>query len=68
MDTNPDHLEAQGVELMYKLVSSPEVLSNISLYLTIAHVLQDSVLVAVLDWMLICCVRHEGNRQALVDR
>jgi len=52
MDTNPDHLEAQGVELMYNLVSSPE----------------DSVLVAVLDWMLICCVRHEGNRQALVDR
>ena len=27
MDTNPDHLEAQGVELMYNLVSSPEVLS-----------------------------------------
>jgi len=52
MDTNPDHLEAQGVEHMYNLLSSP----------------QDSILVAVLDWMLICCVRHEGNRQALVDR
>jgi len=52
MDTNPDHLEAQGVEHMYNLLSSPE----------------ENVLVAVLDWMLICCVRHEGNRQALVDR
>jgi len=52
MDTNPDHLEAQGVEHMYNLLSSP----------------QDSILVAVLDWMLICCVRHEGNRVALVDR
>ena len=25
MDTNPDHLEAQGVEHMYNLLSSPEV-------------------------------------------
>merc|ERR1719462_976175 len=52
MDTNPDHLEAQGVEQMYNLLTSPE----------------ENVLVAALDWMLICCVRHEGNRQALVDR
>jgi len=39
MDTNPDHLEAQGVEHMYNLLTSPE----------------DSVLVAVLDWMLMLC-------------
>ena len=25
MDTNPDHLEAQGVEHMYNLLSSPQV-------------------------------------------
>ena len=29
MDTNPDHLEAQGVEHMYNLLSSPEVRNSV---------------------------------------
>lgn len=52
MDTNPDHLEQQGLELVYTLLSSSE----------------NSVMAATLDWLLICCVRHEGNRQSFVDR
>jgi len=52
MDTNPDHLEQQGLELIYSLLSSTET----------------CVVSSTLDWLLICCVRHEGNRQSFVDR
>jgi len=51
MDTNPDHLEAQGLELIYTLLDS-----------------ESSVVAAALDWLLVCSVRHEGNRQSFVDR
>ena len=53
MDTNPDHLEAQRVELMHRL-------------LTVGQ--DTSVTAAVLDWILTCCVRHEANRVAIVER
>lgn len=51
MDTNPDHLEAQGLELIYSLLDS-----------------QSPVVACTLDWLLVCSVRHEGNRQSAVDR
>jgi len=48
MDTNPDHLETQGISL-------------------IASCLQvDDLSLAALDWLLVCCVRHEENRQNIV--
>jgi len=49
MDTNPDHLEGQGVTLLNSLMEE-----------------SGEVVQAALDLMLICCVRHEANRVALV--
>jgi len=48
MDTNPDHLESDGVNLMKALLEDPQLRGP------------------ALDWILVCCVRHEENRQALV--
>jgi hypothetical protein len=53
MDTNPDHLEVQGVELIHQLLAEGQDMA---------------VTAAALDWVLTCCVRHEANRQAIVDR
>lgn len=50
MEGNPDLLEGQGVEAMWRLAACPALRPE------------------VLDWMLVCLVRHEGNRQAVVDR
>eukprot|EP00088_Acartia_fossae_P031800 TRINITY_DN3260_c0_g1_i1.p1 TRINITY_DN3260_c0_g1~~TRINITY_DN3260_c0_g1_i1.p1 ORF type:complete len:461 (-),score=117.10 TRINITY_DN3260_c0_g1_i1:475-1827(-) len=48
MDTNPDHLESQGIS-------------------TIESSLKHNDLnVDTLDWLLVCCVRHEENRQNIV--
>jgi len=49
MDTNPDHLEPQGITAIEKSVNHPELG------------------VATLDWLLVCCVRHEHNRQNIVN-
>merc|ERR1719309_1370994 len=49
MDTNPDHLESQGIDLM---VGALEI---------------DELKVDGLDWLLVCCVRHEENRQTVVN-
>jgi len=52
MDTNPDHLESQGVNLLNSLL--------------LEH--RDGVLAqAVLDLVLICCVRCEANRVQFVN-
>lgn len=49
MDTNPDHLENQGISLL-------------------GECLEDEQLkLEALDWMLVCCVRHEQNRQNIVN-
>ena len=52
MDTNPDHLEGQGMQLILDLLSSPEA---------------EPAVKAGLDWLLVCCVKHEGNRQSLLS-
>ena len=44
MDTNPDHLESDGVNLMKALLEDPQLRGP------------------ALDWILVCCVRHEENR------
>jgi len=49
MDTNPDHLENQGISLMEEVL------------------LDDKLITHALDWLLVCCVRHEGNRQRVVN-
>jgi len=52
MDTNPDHLESQGVNLLNSLL-----LEN-----------RDGLIAqAVLDLVLICCVRCEANRVQFVN-
>jgi len=50
MDTNPDHLENQGMECLVDLLreNNPEAVK------------------AGLDWLLVCCVKHEENRQSLI--
>lgn len=52
MDTNPDHLEDQGVNLLNSLLLEHR---------------GGEVCQAALDLVLICCVRHEANRVALVN-
>lgn len=51
MDTNPDHLEAQGVALINNLLHDNP---------------HGELAVAVLDWILNCCVRCEANREQFV--
>eukprot|EP00092_Neocalanus_flemingeri_P024121 GFUD01026167.1.p1 GENE.GFUD01026167.1~~GFUD01026167.1.p1 ORF type:complete len:463 (-),score=148.37 GFUD01026167.1:170-1558(-) len=51
MDTNPDHLEMQGVRLLNSLLDEHH---------------SGAVAQAALDLTLTCCVRHEANRVALV--
>jgi len=45
MDTNPDHLEMVGAELLITILNQDQQLRH-----------------AALDWLLVCCVRHEQNR------
>lgn len=52
MDTNPDHLETQGVNLLNTLLLEHR---------------GGEVAQAVLDFVLICCVRCEANRVKFVD-
>ncbi|XP_023322074.1 armadillo repeat-containing protein 6 [Eurytemora carolleeae] len=49
MDTNPDHLESQGISLLKESLE------------------EDDLKIHALDWLLVCCVRHEGNRQNIVN-
>jgi len=49
MDTNPDHLEKQGISLLGECLE------------------EEQLKLEALDWMLICCVRHEENRQNIVN-
>jgi len=49
MDTNPDHLETQGIA---------------TLEISLKH---NDLSLAALDWLLVCCVRHEENRQSIVN-
>jgi len=51
MDTNPDHLEGQGVALLNCLLQDHH---------------SGEIAQAVLDLLLIFCVRHEANRVAFV--
>jgi len=51
MDTNPDHLERQGVSLLNCLLDEHH---------------SGDITQAVLDLLLIFCVRHEANRVAFV--
>lgn len=50
MDTNPDHLEGQGRRRMVDLLKAED----------------SGVVTAGLDWLLVCCVKHEANRQSLM--
>lgn len=45
MDTNPDHLEVVGAELLITILNEDQQLRG-----------------PALDWLLVCCVRHEQNR------
>jgi len=52
MDTNPDHLESQGIGLLNSVLQEQR---------------GSEVVQAALDVMLVCCVRHEANRVAFVE-
>jgi len=46
MDTNPDHLEINGAELLVTILNGGD----------------KELRGSALDWLLVCCVRHEQNR------
>ncbi|CAG9122325.1 unnamed protein product [Plutella xylostella] len=53
MDIQPDLLEIKGIDLINSMLSS---------------VTNEDILVPLLKWMCVCCVRHEMNRQNLFSK